>query len=175
MADIGKVAAAEAKKIATAKGECPVAGEFQVCLGLTSLSPGSSYAPALVVEGKAHLYALGPFSQRYPLSSLLRPPSDQLAMVTDPICPPTPNLSLQAGTDITEGIELVLALLRQILGSVDDPTGSTEHLAFLESMAAEIKDMQSKYNLKDQAATEQCEQDNLADKRLVHKGNELRE
>ncbi|KAE8790510.1 hypothetical protein D1007_35166 [Hordeum vulgare] len=42
-------------------------------------------------------------------------------------------------------------------------------------MAAGIKNMQSRYNLKEQAAKEQCERADLAHKRLVCKGNEMQE
>ncbi|KAE8774986.1 hypothetical protein D1007_52564 [Hordeum vulgare] len=94
-------------------------------------------------------------------------------MVTASQCPPSPDLSLSVGAYIVEGIERVLALLRQKVGGVDDSTGSVKDLAFLEFVAARIKDMQSRYNLKEQGAKEQCEKAGLAGEQLRRKGNEL--
>lgn len=78
-------------------------------------------------------------------------------MVTALLCPPVPDLSLSAGADIIKGIEQVMVPLRRKVGGVDDLTDSAKDLAFLEYVAIGIKDIQSRYNLKEQAAKEQCE------------------
>lgn len=138
VADIGKVAAAEALKVATGEGHAEAPGDIHEAPGGTEEIPGSTPGHLMEVEEKAPLQSD---------ASHLRVnlPASSLAMIVAQPPPAAPGSSDLVGANFDEEFSHIMAPLTRKAKEVDDTLDRSTDLAFLETVAVGLKEVQERY------------------------------
>lgn len=166
VASIGRRAAEEASQITTREGQGQAAGVIQETQEEAEGSAAGVTGQASVVEEKMPLQTMAPPSAAGPLASLL-------AVIPSSSCPAVSDPSALAGDGFDEEIQRILAPLSLDAEEAGDSVDGAKDLAFLESMVAGLKEVQSRYGSRWRALKERHDSAALVEQKLKDRGDEL--
>ena len=139
VAYIGKDVAAEALKIATEEGHAEASKDAQgTSMGEEEI-PSDTTIPTMEIEEKVNLQS-GASHLRVTI------PASSLAMVVAHPVPTAPSSSALAGVNFDKEICRILAPLTQKTKEASDLGDSSIDLAFLEAVAARLKEVRERYD-----------------------------